>query len=120
MADLDPRFLVPCRHWIGAERRRCGATPTRRYLQGPACRDHTPSALAGRPEPGQGAHCPPGICWCGGCPSWREQSAYPAHSAIGAVIDARAIASGKRRSSPAVFRAAQLLVQPHPNPERTP
>lgn len=60
-----------CRYWIGAEGRRCGVTPARPYLPGPRCTDHTPARLAGRPEPGQGAYCPPGICLCGRCPHWK-------------------------------------------------
>ncbi|QFY09672.1 hypothetical protein GBF35_26125 [Nonomuraea phyllanthi] len=59
--------VKPCWHWIGAEMRRCGATPTRFYLQGWRCADHTPSALAGRPEPG-GGYCAPARCYCGKCP----------------------------------------------------
>ena len=46
----------------------CGATPTRPYPAGPRCPDHTPAALAGRPEPDAGRYCPPAICWCGHCP----------------------------------------------------
>lgn len=29
----------------------CRATPARFYVVGPRCKDHTPSALAGVPEP---------------------------------------------------------------------
>ena len=46
----------------------CGATPTRLYPAVPRCAAHTPSALAGRPEPGAGRYCPPALCWCGHCP----------------------------------------------------
>lgn len=47
----------------------CGAVEgVRRYLTGPRCPAHTPSALAGRPEPGAAAYCPPAACWCGECP----------------------------------------------------
>lgn len=40
-----------CRHWIGTEDRYCGATPARLYMPGYRCPEHTPAALAGRPEP---------------------------------------------------------------------
>lgn len=41
-----------CGHWIGTEHRYCGATDgVRRFLVGDRCPAHTPSALAGRPEP---------------------------------------------------------------------
>jgi hypothetical protein len=46
-----------CTHWVGAERRHCGATEqVRPFLQGPACPAHTPNALKGLPEipPGPG------------------------------------------------------------------
>jgi hypothetical protein len=46
----------------------CGATPARLYPAGWRCADHTPAALAGRPEPGAGRSCPPALCWCGHCP----------------------------------------------------
>lgn len=35
----------PCRRYIAAEDRICGATPTRLYIQGPLCTEH------GTPEP---------------------------------------------------------------------
>lgn len=43
---------VTCAHWIGAAARPCGSTDqVRRYLPGYRCPQHTPAALAGRPEP---------------------------------------------------------------------
>lgn len=43
---------VRCGHWIGVDRRYChNPNGVRRYIQGPRCPDHTPAALAGRPEP---------------------------------------------------------------------
>lgn len=48
-----------CSHWIGVERRYCGASDgVRPFLQGPACPLHTPSALAGKPEPQPGPGMP--------------------------------------------------------------
>lgn len=44
------RYDAPCTHYIGAEDRVCGQTPTRRYLPGTRCRQHTPAALKGQPE----------------------------------------------------------------------
>jgi hypothetical protein len=44
-----------CDHWIGAEQRYCGATDgVRQYLNSKVCPLHTPSALAGKPEPAPG------------------------------------------------------------------
>lgn len=40
---------TPCDYWV--ENRYCGAAPTRPYLQGCRCSDHTPARLAGRFEP---------------------------------------------------------------------
>jgi hypothetical protein len=60
----------------------CTATPTRLYPAGWRCPAHTPAALAGKPEPGGGRYCPPGICWCGNCPRpdvpGQEQEKAPA------------------------------------------
>jgi hypothetical protein len=39
-----------CGHWIGAELRFCEATPTREYLTGHKCADHTPNRLAALAE----------------------------------------------------------------------
>jgi len=49
----------------------CGSSDTRLYACGWRCAEHTPAKLAGRPEPGEGRYCPPAICYCGNCPSWR-------------------------------------------------
>ncbi|MDN3356044.1 hypothetical protein [Actinomadura sp. DC4] len=104
-----------CTHWISGESRRCLAPGTRMYLLGRRCPAHTPAALAGRPEPGQGAYCAPGRCLCGDdtCPAYatyalRDRYATAADS--WAAVDARAIASGKRRSSPAQYAAAKTTV----------
>lgn len=43
-----PRTVRGCGHVTGADV--CGITPTSRYLTGDRCIDHTPAALAGRPE----------------------------------------------------------------------
>lgn len=42
------RFHWPCSHETQGEV--CGALPTRRYLNGHRCEQHTPAALAGRSE----------------------------------------------------------------------
>lgn len=59
----DPRWDQPCEHWsdeLAAQPGRtdgyCGAMPSRRFLNGRACRPHTPSALTGHPEPGRTAY----------------------------------------------------------------
>ena len=96
MADTT---VPECRHWIGSESRHCrsgeGVHP---YLGGPRCPLHTPSALAGKPEPVPG-------------PGWPAHAwTTPSPIADSRVHDARAIASGKRRSSPTEYRAAQAAV----------
>ena len=70
MSELDPRYARPCGHYSRTDGR-SGATPTRLYLQGPRCKDHTPSALAGEPEPPPG-YCAPARCYCGesSCPAY--------------------------------------------------
>jgi hypothetical protein len=95
-----------CTHWIGAEQRHCKSEKdVRAFLTGPRCPAHTPSALAGidEPEPGPGM---PAAAWT--TPSPINDSR---------VHDARAVASGKRRSSPHAYRAAQAAVGQRPEPE---
>ena len=85
-----------CGHWIGPERRYCLAGDgIREYLPGLRCPLHTPSALAGKPEPRPG----PGIP----ADAWTT----PSPQAASAVFDQGAIRSGKRRSAPHTYRAAQ-------------
>lgn len=47
-----PRPPVPCRYWIAAQRTYCGALPTRPYVPGHRCDEHSPAAVAAavRPE----------------------------------------------------------------------
>lgn len=86
-------------HWIGAEARHCKETDgVRRYVPGNRCPAHTPRALQGLPE------IPPGPGWP--ATAWTTLSPLSAS----AVIDERAIASGKRRSAPHTYRAAQAAV----------
>lgn len=50
-----------CRHWLGTERRYCGATENvDGFLIGLRCPLHTPAAVAGRPEPPGPGYTPPG------------------------------------------------------------
>ncbi|MFI6813747.1 hypothetical protein ACIBG7_15105 [Nonomuraea sp. NPDC050328] len=98
----------PCTHWYGATATRCGAVPARHYLPGMRCPAHTPAALAGQPEP-TGQYCAPKRCYCGDCPWWTPVNHYPGLSDSW-VTDARAIASGKRRSSPEQYAAAKATV----------
>ena len=96
-----PGASAACGHWIGTDQRHCGAARgVRLYGTGLRCPAHTPAALAGRPEPAPG----PGM----------PASAWTALSPLGtsALIDARAVASGKRRSSLHVYRAAQAATAP--------
>ncbi|MBE4790709.1 hypothetical protein HW846_46555 [Streptomyces sp. NE06-02F] len=88
-----------CGHWIGAEQRHCReADGVRPYLTGLRCPLHTPRALRGLPE------FPPGPGWPAG--AWTTPSPLSAS----ALFDERAVASGRRRSSPHVYRAAQAAV----------
>ncbi|WP_405909600.1 hypothetical protein OG742_37360 [Streptomyces sp. NBC_00828] len=59
------------------------------------CTLHTPNALAGKPEPPPGPGLPPG--------AWTT----PGPINDSRIHDQRAIATGKRRSHPAAYRAAQ-------------
>ena len=96
-----------CTHWIGAEHRHCHATDdVRPYLTGDRCPAHTPRALKGldENEPGPGW---PAAAWT--TPSPLNESR---------VADDRAVASGKRRSHPNAYRAAQAAVD-HQQKERT-
>lgn len=88
-----------CTHWIGAERRHCKEVDgVRRYLPGNRCPDHTPNALKGLPE------VPPGPGWPAA--AWTTLSPL----AASALFDERAVASGRRRSSPHVYQAARAAV----------
>jgi hypothetical protein len=63
----------PCTRWDAAADTRCGGTPTRLYNTGWRCPACTPAALAGRPEPGQGAYGAPLRHYCpdgGRCATW--------------------------------------------------
>ncbi|MET8826032.1 hypothetical protein ABZX40_13250 [Streptomyces sp. NPDC004610] len=94
-----PRTAAECTHWIGAERRHCRAADgVRAYLTGPRCPAHTPNALRGLPETSPGPGAPAG--------AWTT----PSPLSDSRVHDDRAIASGKRRSNPRAFRAAQAAV----------
>ncbi|MER7500482.1 hypothetical protein AB0L05_27870 [Nonomuraea pusilla] len=100
-----------CTHWHGDQGRHCGDPDARLYITGWRCEAHTPAALAGHPEPGDTAYCPPARCLCGGCPSWAPAAARAyASLADSWVTDARHIASGKRRASPQAQTAAKQTV----------
>lgn len=88
-----------CGHWVGAEQRYCRSTDgVRPFLSGLCCVLHSPNALAGKPEtpPGPGM---PAAAWT-----------TPSPLADSRVHDARAIASGKRRSNPQAYKAARAAV----------
>lgn len=75
-----------------------GLARARLYPCGTRCDRHAPWALAGKPEPPpRPAYAPP---------------ATPTPNAASALIDNRAIASGKRRSTPQAYRAAQAATRP--------
>lgn len=74
---------------------RCGAEPTRLYITGRMCAQHTPAALAVHPEPPVSA-----------TPYVPQVAPLP----IGiTILDDRAVASGKRRSNP--FERAQAVAR---------
>lgn len=93
-----PWSLGVCTHWDGAEARYCRSVDrVRAYLTGPRCPVHTPAALAGKPEaPSTDAPSPSAL--------------PPSPLSASHVADERAIASGKRRSNPAAYKAAQAAV----------
>jgi hypothetical protein len=96
---------MSCAHWIGAEHRHCGSTDNvRLYLTGDRCPAHTPRALQGLDEipPGPGL---PAAAWT--TPSPLNDSR---------VHDNQAVASGKRRSNPHAYRAAQAAVNRKDHP----
>lgn len=76
----------------------------RLYPCGYRCSAHAPWAEKGQPEPQPGPGMPAG--------AWTT----PSPISDSRVHDARAIATGKRRSSPHVFRAAQAAVGHRPEP----
>ena len=89
---------------VAARRCGCGSEEVRLYPCGYRCADHTPAKLGGLPEPGGDRYCAPDRCYCGSCPSYvRSLDAI-----IPTVVDIRAVASGKRRSSLATYRSAQI------------
>jgi hypothetical protein len=73
--------------------------PVRFYRTGWRCNTHSPWAEAGQPEPKPSAGPLPG--------AWTT----PSPISDSRVHDARAIASGKRRSNPQTYRAAQAAVR---------
>lgn len=78
----------------------CLAETEKAYLDGPRCPGHTPAALAGRPETVPD----PSLTLAG----IRAAKGLAFHQLPAAtVIDEKAIASGKRRSSPRAYRDAR-------------
>lgn len=92
---MGPWSLGVCTHWIGAESRYCRSVDSvRAFLTGPCCPLHSPADLAGKPE----------------APATNSLPATafaPSPLADSRVADEKAIRSGKRRSSPHTYRAAQ-------------
>lgn len=90
----------------------CPRTDTRPYAEGWRCADHTPAARAGQPEPDATRYCAPGRCYCNqpGCPARRSygRGLDPIRDTI---IDFRAAASGRRRSSPGQLEEARKQVR---------
>ena len=100
MVEQRPSLeIAQCGHWSdGVE---CGQAPTRRYLAGHRCAAHTPAALAGRldlePDPERTLDAlreKAGRIW-----TYSENDS--------ALINERAIASGRRRSNAHDYKAAR-------------
>ncbi|MFV2172288.1 hypothetical protein ACFHW2_12110 [Actinomadura sp. LOL_016] len=90
----------------------CGATPTRLFISGYRCRTCTPAAENGRPEPPRG-RCAPARCHCGkpNCHAYETYGRDIEENPLAwAAIDARAVASGKRRANPQEQAAAKAAV----------
>lgn len=103
MAEHDARYMRPCGHFIDGKGT-CGATPTREFLPGVRCRDHTPAALAGRPE----NRPDPALSIEGRRKAAGAKTpAPPPPVSASRLVDDRAVASGKRRSSPGQYREAR-------------
>lgn len=81
----------PCEQATGPVEH-CGAQ-ARHFRTGWRCTKHTPAAENGRPEPQPG-------------PGYTPQ-ALPTPQSASALVDARAVASGRRRSNPQTYRLAQ-------------
>ncbi|MGV9271484.1 hypothetical protein ACWDRR_43360 [Kitasatospora sp. NPDC003701] len=96
-----------CGQWLPGQGGHCGR-PARPYACGPRCPAHTPAALAGRPEPTPG-------------PGYTPQR-LPTPQSASALVDARAVAAGKRRSTPQTYRLARAATGrgPAQNDSRTP
>lgn len=97
-----------CGHWSAGDDRFCGSdVDVRRYLPGLRCPDHTPARLAGHAE----ASPNPDHTMEGLRRTWYAERGIefvPSSTPVGdTLIDQRAVASGKRRSSPNNYRAAQ-------------
>lgn len=93
-----PWQLGVCTHWDGASREWCRSVASvRAYLIGPRCPAHTPAALAGKPE-------------APATSSVRPSELAESPLIASRVADQKAIASGKRRSSPQAYREAQAAV----------
>jgi hypothetical protein len=89
---MSARIPEPCDGLTGEHN-----GPVRFYRTGWKCNTHSPWAEAGLAEPKPGYGQPP-------------SSLPPSPLAASAVFDDRAVASGKRRSSPEAYRAAQAAV----------
>lgn len=83
----------------------CGSTDARPYAEGYRCAAHTPARRAGQPEPDSERYCAPLRCYCGECPSYTPDTPYRDGETV---VDIRAVASGKRRSTLTQYRNAQL------------
>lgn len=92
----------PCTHWLDGGY--CGATEgTTGYVCGVRCPAHTPAALAGRPETVPD----PARTLMGLRAAAGADPEVPMTPASPTKVDARAVASGKRRSAPNDFKAAR-------------
>ncbi|MGW6913747.1 hypothetical protein ACWGB8_07995 [Kitasatospora sp. NPDC054939] len=96
---------MSCNQWVPSLGRHCGRASRPYGGVGERCSLHTPAAERGQPEP------PPG-------PGYTPQR-LPTPQSASALVDARAVASGKRRSSGQDFRLAQAATGRAPTPSTT-
>ncbi|WP_028472981.1 hypothetical protein [Nocardioides alkalitolerans] len=104
----------PCSAWAPAAGY-CGTPTTHRYLPGWRCPQHTPAAFAGRPDVVPDPKLTiAGLRAAHGLP---DVGFTPGGETL---VDQRAKASGKRRSTPQAYRAARAAVDTPPQEGRTP
>lgn len=107
----DAVAALPLLERADARCRVCGGQAVIGTPNGWACPNHPPAGsewgvgLDWTPKPHM--TCAPKRCYCGRCPSYEPSAATHTPPSASALLDEKAIASGKRRSAPEDFRAAR-------------